>query len=178
MSAQAIGLGLCCRDLKSSPTGATLLFMPQSLAKVIVHLVYSTKNRTPWLQDPAVRAELFAYKATILKNNVDSPAILIGGVADHVHILSLLSRKFAIKDVVEEAKTETSKWLKKKSPSLAEFHWQSGYGIFSVSESNVEQVKNYIANQEQHHQQMSFEDDFRKLCERHGVAIDERYAWD
>jgi REP element-mobilizing transposase RayT len=152
--------------------------MPQSLAKVIVHLVYSTKNRTPWLADPGLRAELFAYKATILKNNIDSPAILIGGAADHVHILSLLSRKYAIKDVVEEVKTETSKWLKKQSPSLADFHWQSGYGIFSVSESNVEQVKQYIARQDDHHRQMSFQEEFRLLCERHGIKIDERYVWD
>jgi REP element-mobilizing transposase RayT len=176
MSAQGIALGTY-RPLTQSPNGAKLLNMPQSLAKVVVHLVYSTKHRTPWLADPALRAELYAYMATILKN-IDSPAILVGGVADHVHVLSLLSRKFAIKDVVEEAKTETSKWLKKRAQNLAEFHWQSGYGIFSVSESNVEQVKHYIAHQEQHHQRMSFQEEFRKLCERHGVAIDERYVWD
>jgi putative transposase len=152
--------------------------MPQSLAKVLVHLVYSTKNRTPWLADLDLRRELYAYKAAILKNNVDSPAILINGVADHVHILALLSRKFAIKDVVEEAKTETTKWLKKQSPRLADFHWQGGYGIFSVSESNVEPVKLYIANQEQHHAQMSFQDEYRTLCHRHGIEIDERYVWD
>lgn len=151
--------------------------MPQSLAKVLVHLVYSTKDRTPWLRGPALRAQLYAYTATILQK-VDSPALLIGGVEDHIHALCLLSRKFAIKDVVEEAKTETSKWLKKQDTALAGFHWQAGYGIFSVSESNVEQVKTYIANQEQHHHRMSFQDEFRELCRRHGVALDERYAWD
>lgn len=109
---------------------------------------------------------------------VDSPAILIGGTADHVHTLCLLSRKFAIKDVVEEAKTETTKWLKKQSPRLANFHWQSGYGIFSVSESNAPQVKQYIACQEEHHQKMSFQEEFRLLCKRHGISIDERYVWD
>lgn len=152
--------------------------MPQSLAKVAVHLVYSTKLRVPCLADPGLRAELFAYKAAILKNNVDSPTILIGGMPDHVHILCLLSRKFAIKNVVEEVKTESTKWLKKQSVSLADFHWQGGYGIFSVSESNIEQVKLYIANQEEHHRQMSFQDEFRLLCQRHGVQIDERYVWD
>jgi putative transposase len=150
--------------------------MPQSLAKVVVHLVYSTKDRTPWLRNPALREQLFAYKATILQK-VDSPALLIGGVEDHIHALCLLSRKFAIKDAVEEAKTETSKWFKKQEATLSEFHWQAGYGIFSVSESNVEQVKNYIAHQEQHHRRMSFQDEFRELCRRHGVALDERYAW-
>jgi putative transposase len=152
--------------------------MPQSLAKVLVHLVYSTKNRTLWLAEPGLREELFAYTATILKNNVDSPAILIGGVADHIHILCLLSRKFAIMNVVEEAKTETSKWLKKQSPRLADFHWQSGYGFFSVSESNSGQVKHYIAHQDEHHRTMSFQEEYRLLCQRHGVEIDERYVWD
>jgi putative transposase len=152
--------------------------MPQSLAKVAVHLVFSTKNRVACLADPNLRRELYAYAASILRGNVDSPAIIIGGTADHVHILSLLSRKYAIKDVVEEVKTETSKWLKKQSPLLGDFHWQSGYGIFSVSESNIEQVKHYIANQEEHHRRMSFQEEFRLLCERHGIQIDERYVWD
>ena len=164
---------LCAKPCTEAPTGRHY-----GLAKVLVHLVYSTKNRTPWLDDPGLREELYAYKATILRNNVDSPAVLIGGVADHVHIISLLSRKFAIKVVVEEAKTETTKWLKRQSPRLADFHWQSGYGIFSVSESNVEPVKRYIARQEEHHRRMSFQEEFRVLCQRHGIDVDERYVWD
>ena len=116
--------------------------------------------------------------ATILRNNVDSPAILINGVEDHVHVLGLLSRKFAIMDVVQEAKTETSKWLKKQSPALSTFAWQAGYGIFSVSESNIPAVKSYIENQEDHHRRMSFQDEFRELCRRHGIEWDERYVWD
>ncbi|MCI0485680.1 MAG: transposase [Blastocatellia bacterium] len=152
--------------------------MPQSLAKVLVHIVYSTKRRHPWLRDEEIRRQLYAYKATILRNNVDTPALIIGGFEDHIHALCLLSRKFAIKDVIEEAKTETTKWIKKQGPQYADFHWQSGYGIFSVSESNVEQVKRYIANQAEHHKKMSFQDEFRKLCKRHGVEIDERYVGD
>ena len=152
--------------------------MPQSLAKVVVHLVFSTKNRTPWLQGQELRQELFAYMATILRNNVDSPAILINGVEDHVHVLGLLSRKFAIMDVVQEAKTETSKWLKKQSPALTTFAWQAGYGIFSVSESNIPAVKSYIENQEDHHRCVSFQDEFRVLCKRHGIEWDERFVWD
>ena len=152
--------------------------MPQSLAKVAFHLVFSTKNRTSWLQGQELRRELFAYMATILRNNVDSPAILINGVEDHVHVLGLLSRKFAIMDVVQEAKTETSKWLKKQSPALSTFAWQAGYGIFSVSESNIPAVKSYIEKQEVHHRRMSFQDEFRELCKRHGIEWDERYVWD
>ncbi len=152
--------------------------MPQSLAKVIVHIVYSTKHRQPWLRDPVLRTELNAYTATILKNEVDSPAILINGTADHLHILCLLSRKFAIMDVIKTSKTETSKWIKRQGTTYNDFQWQAGYGIFSVSQSNVEQVRRYIASQEEHHKGMSFQDEFRKICERHGIEIDERYVWD
>jgi putative transposase len=94
--------------------------MPQSLAKILIHLVYSTKNREPWLANAELRTQLYAYKATILRDKVDSPALAIGGVEDHVHILLLLSRKFAIKDVVEEAKTETTKWIKKQGIQYAD----------------------------------------------------------
>src|SRR5260221_5238457 len=125
--------------------------MPQSLARVLIHIVYSTKGRVPWLKDEEIRRQLYAYKATILRDNVDTPALIIGGVEDHIHALCLLSRKFAIKDVIEESKTETTKWIKKQGPQYADFRWQSGYGIFSVSESNAEHVKQYIANQAEHH---------------------------
>ena len=151
--------------------------MPQSLAKVIVHIVYSTKHRTPWLKDANLRAELYAYNATILKN-VDSPAIVIGGVEDHIHVLALLSRKVAIMDLIQESKTETSKWVKKQGLGLQDFAWQAGYGIFSVSESNCGQVKGYIEGQAEHHLRMSFQNEFRLLCQRHGIEIDERYVWD
>lgn len=152
--------------------------MPQSLAKVTVHIVYSTKNREPWLRDPDFRTELYAYNATVLKNDVDSPTILINGIEDHIHILCQLSRKFPIMNVIKASKTETSKWIKKKDPDMKQFQWQSGYGIFSVSESNVGQVKQYIANQEEHHKMMTFQDEFREICRRHGIEIDERYVWD
>jgi len=152
--------------------------MPQSLAKVIVHIVYSTKHRKPWLHDPRIRSELYAYNATVLRNDVDSPAILINGVEDHIHILCRLSRKFAVMDVIKVSKTETTKWLKRQGQHLSDFQWQAGYGAFSVSSSNVEQVKRYIAQQEEHHKRMSFQDEFRELCKRHGVEIDERYVWD
>ena len=152
--------------------------MPQSIARVALHLVFSTKHRKPWLKSPELRRELYAYMAVILRNNVDSPAIIINGTDDHVHILCLLSRKFAIMKVIEEAKTETSKWLKKQAVELRGFAWQGGYGAFGVSESIIPQVKQYIADQEEHHRRMSFQDEFRELCKRHGIRLDERYAWD
>ena len=152
--------------------------MPQSLSNVLIHLVYSTKHRKPWLRDTDLRSELYAYNATILKNDVHSPALIIGGVEDHVHLLIALSRNHAIKDVVGRSKTETSKWMKKQGASHPGFGWQAGYGAFSVSQSNVEQVKQYIANQEEHHRKMSFQDEYRAMCRRHGIEIDEQFVWD
>jgi REP element-mobilizing transposase RayT len=152
--------------------------MPQSLAKVLVHIVYSTKDRRPWMQTEKIRTELYKYKATILRDKVDSPALIIGGVEDHIHALCLLSRKFAIMKVIEVSETATTKWLKKQGPQYAEFEWQAGYGIFSVSESNSEKVYEYIANQVEHHRKASFQSEFRALCIRHKAAIDERYVWD
>ena len=152
--------------------------MPQSLAQIYVHLVFSTKNRTPWLRDGAIRDQLFAYMATVLSDKVNSPALLINGVEDHVHALIRLSRRFAVMKVVQEAKTETSKWLKRQPHTGKDFAWQAGYGAFSVSASLVEEVKRYIQNQQQHHQRMSYQDEYRELCRRHGLELDEQYAWD
>ena len=105
-------------------------------------------------------------------------AILINGVADHVHILCNLSRTISIAKLVEELKTEPSKWMKEQGASFRDFHWQGGYGAFSVSESNVEVVREYIADQEKHHATLSFQDEFRAFCRKHGIPIDERYVWD
>ena len=150
--------------------------MPQSLARNLLHLVFSTKNRTPWLNG-AIRPELYGYQAVILRN-WDSPAILIEGVEDHVHILFVLARTHALCEVIEQVKKGSSKWIKTKGSQYAEFHWQNGYGAFSVSPSNVEAVKRYIANQEEHHKKTTFQEEFREFCRKHGMEFDERYMWD
>ena len=116
--------------------------------------------------------------ATILRDNVDSPALIIKGVEDHIHALVRHSRRFAVMKVVQEGKTETSKLLKRRCSAGDEFVWQSGYGAFSVSASLAEQVKKYIGSQPEHHQRITFQDEFRELCRRHHVELDERYAWD
>ncbi len=152
--------------------------MSQSLAQIYIHLVFSTKNRTPWLRDEDLRTQLYAYLATILRDNVDSPALIINGMEDHLHALIRLTRRFAVMKVVQEAKTETSKWLKRQLPGGGDFAWQAGYGAFSVSASLVQDVKKYIQNQQQHHERMSFQDELRELCRRHGLELDERYVWD
>jgi len=150
--------------------------MPQSLASVLIHLVFSTKHRRPFIT-PVIETELHKYMSTVFRG-CDSPALLVGGYEDHIHALFSLSRKWTIAAVVEEVKTSSSKWIKTKGEEFHQFHWQSGYGAFSVSQSNVGKVKNYIANQKEHHGKQSFQDEFREFLEKHGVEYDERYVWD
>ena len=150
--------------------------MPQSHSAVFVHLVFSTKNREPLIRAP-VESELYAYGTTVLKN-AGCPALAMNGTADHVHVLFDLSRVKTLAEVVEELKTSTSKWIKTKSPNFRGFHWQSGYGAFSVSQSNVEQVVHYIHRQKDHHRGRSFQEELRALLSKHHVAFDDRYVWD
>ncbi len=150
--------------------------MTQSLVKNMVHLVYSTKNRNPWI--PAeVRKSLYSYQSGIFQN-LESPALMIGGVDDHVHALFSLSKNYALSKIVEEVKKASSRWMKTEGTRNQEFYWQGGCAAFSVSQSNVEQVKEYIANQEEHHRAMSFQDELRLLFKRHEIEFDERYVWD
>ena len=150
--------------------------MPQSLAKLLVHLVYSTRHRDRILTDD-IREELHRYTAGILKK-YDSSAILVNSVEDHVHILFSQSRNHSLADLVEQAKKGTSKWLKTKGRTFARFHWQNGYGAFSVSQSNVKKVTAYIQNQKEHHKRQSFQDEFRTFLKRHEIEFEERYVWD
>ena len=151
--------------------------MPQSLARVVLHVVFSTKNRVPFLKDPELRARLHAYIAGALQA-IGCEPILINGVDDHVHILCNLSRTVTIAGLVEVAKGSPSKWMKEQGAAYRDFYWEGGYGSFSVSQSNVEQVRAYIATQEEHHRGVSYQDEFRALCRKHGIEIDERYVWD
>ncbi len=150
--------------------------MPQSLARILIHLVYSTKHRERVLRDD-VREEFHRYTAAILKE-WDSPAILINSLEDHVHILYSHSKNHSPARIVEEVKIASSKWLKTKGPAYAGFHWQNGYGDFSVSQSNVAQVTEYIAGQKEHHRNRSFQEEYREFLRRHEIHFDERYVWD
>src|SRR5262245_7626126 len=124
--------------------------MPQSLAQVYLHIVFSTKNREPFLKDASLRAETHAYLGGICRN-LESASLIVGGVEDHVHILCRLSRHHAIALLVRELKRDSSKWLKGKGSALRSFYWQVGYGAFSISPSHVDPLVKYIANQEEHH---------------------------
>jgi REP element-mobilizing transposase RayT len=151
--------------------------MPQSLAQVWLHLVFSTKERRPYLQNETLQHEMFRMLAHHVKET-GCVSASVGGHVDHVHLLVGLSRTITIAKLIEQIKTETSKWVKSKENCSSAFSWQSGYGAFSVSHSNRGAVDEYIRTQKEHHQKMLFQEEFRQLCERHEIEIDERYVWD
>jgi len=126
---------------------------------------------------PDVQERLFPYMSGALKHQ-DSPPVKVGGHTDHVHLLFRLSKNKSASKVVGEIKAQSSRWLKAEYPKLEKFSWQNGYGVFSVSVSLVDSVIEYIANQAEHHKRVSFQDEFRKFLDRHGVDYDERYLWD
>ena len=151
--------------------------MSQSLADVVIHIVFSTKNRVPFLRSPDVREHLDAYMVGALAN-LDCPSLITRSIEDHIHILCQLSRTMSVAQLIKEIKATSSAWLKDQGPGLAGFYWQAGYGAFSVSHSDIEQVKQYIANQEERHRTRTFQEEFRLLLKRHGIEFDERYVWD
>ena len=149
--------------------------MPQSLSLIYVHLVFSTKGRARII--PAgLQPRLHAYLAGAM-NDIGCPAVNIGGMPDHVHLLFRLARTISLSDAVKTAKVESSKW-KKDEGAVHDFAWQAGYGAFSVSASDVDDVTAYIANQEHHHRVRTFQDEFRRLLERYHVEYNEAYVWD
>jgi REP element-mobilizing transposase RayT len=161
-----------------TPTGFRQISdMPQSLSAVYIHLVFSTKERRSFLRDKIIREKLHAELGGISKN-LECPPILIGGVEDHVHLLCRFGRKITQAEWVKEIKRASNVWLKEQSPDYGDFEWQGGYSDFSVSQSNLEQVRNYIANQEEHHKKTSFQDELRALLRKHEIEFDERYLWD
>src|SRR6267378_7295382 len=150
--------------------------MPQSLSAVYIHLVFSTKVRRPFLRDMTVREFLHSYLGGISKQLKCAP-IITGGMEDHVHLLARFARTITQAEWVKELKRVSNLWLKEEH-SIRDFEWQGGYADFSVSASNLEQVKKYIANQERHHRKRSFQDEVRGLLTKHQMAWDERYIWD
>jgi putative transposase len=151
--------------------------MPQSLSRILIHTVFSTKNRERWFQDEAVLGELHAYLGGIAKK-LDCLPMQVGAVVDHVHLLTTLPRTGCVADLVKEVKRVSTNWLHERGGVWLGFHWQAGYAAFSVSESNLSAVVQYVANQARDHEKMSFEDEYRELLQRHGEQWDERYVWD
>ena len=150
--------------------------MAQSLSNVLVHLVFSTKNRRRRI-DVAIEEELFKYVSGICRE-WSCPAHKVGASDDHVHIACSLGRTTSISKLVEEIKTGSSKWIKTKGDRYAEFCWQNGYGTFSVGQSQLEDLRRYIGNQREHHRRITFQDEYREFLKRYEVVCDERYVWD
>ena len=151
--------------------------MPQSLSNVLVHLVFSTKQRHPLLADSTLRVATHRYLATV-SAELGCPVVTVGGVADHVHLLARQARTVTLAGWVRELKRTSSLWLKQRPEGPEGFQWQAGYGAFSVSQSQSAAVQRYITRQETHHCRVSFQDELRTLLERHQIAYDDRYLWD
>ena len=158
------------------PAKSNVTIMSQSLANIVVHLVFSTKDRRQLLRDEE-RGQLHAYITGILKNH-DSPLIAVNSVRDHIHILFAQSQNQAPAKIVEQVKSSSSGWIKEQHAWYSDFAWQAGYGEFSVSPMHVEAVREYIRSQPEHHKQEDFQTEYRRFCEKNGKPLDERYAWD
>lgn len=150
--------------------------MSQSLSKVYVHLTFSTKGRHPFI-DHTIQERLWQYLGGICKGLECNP-IQIGGYKNHVHILCLLSKKITQMKLVEEVKKQSSKWIKTIDINYVNFYWQDGYGIFSVNPSQLETVKQYIKNQEEHHKKHTFKEELLAFLNKYQVKYDERFLWD
>ena len=150
--------------------------MPQSLSHVLVHLVFSTKDRFPCI-DAAVRPALHAYLAEVSRN-AGCACLRAGGVADHVHLAVGLSRTISIAGLVSEMKTSSSMWMKTGPAGVGGFAWQRGYGAFSVGPRDLDAVIAYIDRQEAHHRTRSFQEEYVAFLAAYGVEFDERYLWD
>ena len=150
--------------------------MPQSLSKVIVHIIFSTKDREPWL-DSDVRPRMHAYIATICRD-LGAECVRVGGVSDHIHLVTTLPRTLSQAQLIEQIKKTSSKWIKAIDARYCGFFWQRGYAAFSVSPSQREAVLQYIDAQQEHHRTRTFHEEYRELLRRHGVDFDERHVWD
>ena len=150
--------------------------IPQSLSKVIVHIIFSTKDREPWL-GLDVRPRMHAYLATVCRD-LGAEVVRVGGVADHVHIVTTLPRTVSQAQLIEEIKKASSKWIKTLDARYRGFFWQRGYGAFSVSPSQLDAVVQYVKAQQEHHSTRTFQEEYRGLLRRHGIDFDERYVWD
>ncbi len=149
--------------------------MAQTLTRLLVHVVFSTKERRN-LIIPAVELELHAYLGGICRNR-ESPALAIGGTENHVHLLISLSKNIALSNLMMTLKKDSSKWIKTNGDAFRGFHWQDGYGAFSIGESQVRTVTDYIRGQKERHKTLTFKDELVALAERYGVAFDPRYLW-
>ncbi|MBL8004666.1 MAG: IS200/IS605 family transposase [Candidatus Kapabacteria bacterium] len=150
--------------------------MGQSLVKNYIHIVFSTKNRSPYIQ-PNVETELHKFLSEIC-NKLQCTVIKVGGFTDHIHILCLLSKNIALSKLVGELKSRSSMWMKTKDATLEHFYWQDGYGAFSVNPTHIDAVITYINNQHEHHKNNSFEEEYKAFLHKYSIDYNEQYLWD
>jgi putative transposase len=151
--------------------------MAHSFAKVLVHIIFSTKDRVAFLGDETLRRQLHTRLEGVFRRH-ESPVLIVGGTADHVHVLCCLSRTHPLSRVVGEAKRISSRWIKAQGEPARQFQWQEGYGAFSVNQSQAMKVRDYIASQEEHHKKRTFQEEFRDFLKRYEIDYEERYLWD
>ncbi len=149
--------------------------MAQTLTRLLVHLVFSTKAREDLITID-VEPDLFAYIGGICRGH-GCTLLAAGGTANHVHLLVSMSKTLALSDLLLEIKRDSSHWIKTKGATFAGFHWQDGYGAFTIGESQIDALTQYIRNQREHHRTRTFEDEYRTLLRRYRVEFDERYLW-
>lgn len=150
--------------------------MSQSIFKFLAHIVFSTKNRADLIA-PEIEEGLFSYIHGIVENN-NAKLIIAGGTANHIHLLVSLPKKIDISELIGDIKRDSSGWIKKQDHQFNNFYWQRGYGAFSIGQSQVETVKNYIKRQKEHHKKRDFKDEFRALLKKYEIEYDEQYVWD
>lgn len=150
--------------------------MSHSIVKVLVHIIFSTKDRSD-LITPEIENELFRYIHGIVENN-KSKLIIAGGMPNHIHLLVSLPKKIDVPELIGDIKRDSSSWIKKQGAEFRNFYWQKGYGAFSIGQSQVPIVTRYIKNQKEHHKKRIFEDEFRALLKKYEIEYDERYLWD
>ncbi len=148
--------------------------MSHTSGNILLHIIFSTRGRRPQIK-PDFRADLFAYLGGIIRE-MRGTALIVNGTADHVHALLRVRPGHSASEIARVLKTNSSRWVHEKwDPKFA---WQTGYGVFSVSESNLPEVTKYIAEQEKHHQKQSFQEEFVAFLKKNNVAYDKRYIWD
>jgi REP element-mobilizing transposase RayT len=147
--------------------------MANTYTSLNYHVVFSTKNREPWLES-GIRERLWPYIGGIARDN-GMRALEIGGVADHVHLLLSVPASLALSKAVQLLKGGSSHWVKDTFPNIAGFSWQDGYGAFTVSQSQLDVVRKYIRNQEEHHRTKTFEEEYRAFLKKNRVDFDDRY---
>jgi putative transposase len=149
--------------------------MASTLTNLLYHVVFSTKGRRPLIKPP-FSEELYKYIGGIIRGE-RGVLLEIGGIDDHVHLVAKFRADISVADMVRDIKANSSKWAHERKTRIARFGWQTGYGAFSVSQSQLEKVRGYVRRQATHHRRISYQEEFVRLLQKHGIEYDERYLW-